>query len=801
MKRIWWLVVLVLLVPPPIAGAAGTGDHKGLVEWKDGATYRPVTGARVVIGSMWIGATDREGKFWTPPLPVGTYSRTITAAGFAPAVRTITIATNTTTSQNELLLPSTATPTPGATVTPTPGPSPAATPTPTATVTPTPAPTATSTPTATATATSSPTATSTPVPTPAPTVGTCLPWSSPAAWPMGRAPTLADAVTIQAGRSVCLDALDNVAGSLVVEGELTKVGGDPVMLTVAGNLHCRGAGTVRIPNGNNARTVIQFNVNSEAQFVGRGDVVLASDVGLWATNGCRLDVNGQPKTAWTRLGNQAAAGATIVTVLAATNWQIGDELVVMPSGPASVTGETWSPHATAFDEVRIAAIAGLTVTLDRPLTYAHPSAQVRPGVWYAAEVANLTRTVEIRGRPGECATARVPACRALRSHVWVMNDRPVAHRLSYVSLRWLGPQQCDRGPCEIRGQNNLIEDLGRYPAHFHKNGDNSRGTLIEGVVVRDFGAHAIVPHDSHGITVRDVVMYDGYGDGLWWDNYGTMPDPRPVEPRDLQVLHTLAAAIKFIPIFRGFTLTGFFVGRQTGNIYRDNAAVGILGNGTCSGFEWPEFSHAVADFMGANVAHNTNCTGLFAWQNDELRHVIEGFVAFHNRWAGILHGAYVNLYEYRNVTLYANGDGSPAGSNVELHAQSHPNREADGGGSQQIWVNVYMDAAGRPWNVRTDAHAVAGAQPVLFFGGTMTGASRANINLTATPTVSGSFQDWIRVVGVAMAGVRYWVNDNVHADSRIVDDDLRVTVWRRDQAARCPNGVPRPDWNAWVCPN
>lgn len=613
-------------------------------------------------------------------------------------------------------------------------------------------------------------------------------------------PASGESVTITDGHQVVYDLSDGLQiGSLFVRGALVFAG-DRQTLLRTGNTVCEGTGSISHAWAAIASPVglrWLFLANPDSAVVGGGDAVLTSDVGLWVRQGCRLDIAGQPKTSWTRLGNQVSAGATTVTVLAATGWQVGDELAIAPTVPPTVTTERYVPSAVQFDEVRITAINGLTVTLDRALTFSHPSVQVRPGVWYAAEVMNLTRSVMIEGAPGR------------RAHIWIMNDRPTVHRFSYVALRWMAPQQCAPvNDCQPLGQNDLILNLGRYPLHFHKNGDFSVGTVVEGVVVRDFGSHAFVTHDSNGITLRDDIAYDGYGDAYWWDSAEMVPDrcsgcPRPVEPRGLQNLHNIAAKLRMIPAFRGFTLSGFFVGRQNGNIYRDNAAVGILGNEICSGFKWPEFSHATADFSGPNVAHNTNCTGINAWQNDSMPHIIRDFVAYHNRWTGILHGAYVNLYRYENVTLYANGDGSDAGSNLELHAMSQPPAPADEGGApQQVWVNVYMDAAGRPWNVKTAAHAVAGSQPVRFIGGTMTGASRANIQLAATPSISGSLEDWLQVdADVTMAGNRYWLNDNIDANSRIIDLGLRLTVWRRDQSARCPNGVPRPEWNSWTCGN
>ena len=45
----------------------------------------------------------------------------------------------------------------------------------------------------------------------------------------------------------------------------------------------------------------------------------------------------------------------------------------------------------------------------------------------------------------------------------------------------------------------------------------SGSSLVEGVVIRDHGGQAFVPHGSNGITFRDCITFDGTGYGYWWD--------------------------------------------------------------------------------------------------------------------------------------------------------------------------------------------------------------------------------------------------------------------------------------------
>ena len=60
-------------------------------------------------------------------------------------------------------------------------------------------------------------------------------------------------------------------------------------------------------------------------------------------------------------------------------------------------------------------------------------------------------------------------------------------------------------------------DMSCYPVHFHHCHHGSRGSLVEGCVVRD-SSRAFVPHASHGITFRDCVAFGITDDAYWWDD-------------------------------------------------------------------------------------------------------------------------------------------------------------------------------------------------------------------------------------------------------------------------------------------
>jgi hypothetical protein len=251
----------------------------------------------------------------------------------------------------------------------------------------------------------------------------------------------------------------------------------------------------------------------------------------------------------------------------------------------------------------------------------------RPGrLWDdRAEVLNLTRNVRIEGTPEG------------RAHLFIRSAAPQAIR--FATLRYLGPR-----PTEA-----VV--LGRYPLHFHHCGAGSRGSVVEGVVVRDSGQHAFVPHASHGIAFRDCIAYEVAEDPYWWD---------PGEPTDDVLFEgCVAALVRAIPSFRGFRLGGFRLGVGERNAVRGSVAVCVLGGSDSAGFVWDGPS-GVWEFDD-NVAHNNPENGMFVWFNQATVHPITGFRAYANGRADVVQHAYANNFRYEGGEL-------ASAVAVELHA-------------------------------------------------------------------------------------------------------------------------------------
>jgi hypothetical protein len=494
-----------------------------------------------------------------------------------------------------------------------------------------------------------------------------LPWAAPAAaadnvrmvsgnvtWPKG--------MTIRAGRRLRFNPNASTTvtvsgGSVVVEGELEMRPAAP------GVVH-----------------TLRFTNISEAAFVGGGDVVVASDRGLWVMDSGKLNVQGTPKTPWARVVQAISVGQTTILLdRDPVGWRLGDEVAITPTERPSV--EDFWKH---YDLRKVAAISGRQVTVDSGCAYPHPAVNISAserigfsGATYGAEVLNLTRDTRIEGTPGG------------RSHIFIRSTRP--QHMSHIAIRHMGPRK--ETSRIYKGRPITEKVLGRWPIHLHHSGHGAHGTLIDGVVVRDAGSHAFVAHDSHGVTFRGCIAHNVFEEAYWWDL-----DHHTDLSKDILYEDCVASLVRHDPDKEGFRMAGFVLPASHNNTIRGCVAVGVVGARDSSGFNWPEKMHGVWDFQD-NLAHNNFRHGAFVWQNNVSLNVVSGLTAYHNGGAGISHGAYSNRYHYEDCVLYGNGSGAI------LHALS---RSPDPG---LRFVRVLF---GNP--LRSVKHSIASTldYPVLF---------------------------------------------------------------------------------------
>ncbi len=294
-------------------------------------------------------------------------------------------------------------------------------------------------------------------------------WSDPDFWG-GTLPQAGDIVTIPAGTTVTLDTDPPPLGGLMVEGTLRF--GDQDLSLSSSHIMVWG--------------LLEIGTDS-APFTHRATLTLTgpsrTDMGL-ATKGLavmgegQLELHGDPREGWTRLGATAAAGADTIGLDREMDWRPGDRIVIT---------------STDFDyeqaeERTVVAVEGTTLTLDTPLEVEHwGELQSYAGqtIDERAEVGLLSRNIVIRGDD-------VSDDDGFGGHIIVL-EAGSAH-VSGVELTRMG-------------QSGV---LARYPFHWHLAGDRSGDYFVDSSVHHNY-SRCVTVHGTHNVRVAGVVGYETFG--------------------------------------------------------------------------------------------------------------------------------------------------------------------------------------------------------------------------------------------------------------------------------------------------
>jgi hypothetical protein len=204
-------------------------------------------------------------------------------------------------------------------------------------------------------------------------------WSDPASWPDQKPPVFGADVVIPRGTDILLDVSPPSLASLRIEGTLTADNKD--LELTAGSIHV--AGTLRV-GGEKAPFTHRMVFTLTGDDPGGDDP--AKVIAVYG--GGLLELHGESRTAWTRLGATANAGSTQLLLDGPTDWRVGDRLIVAST----------SFNAAEAEPVRITAIDGQSVTIAEPLEYSHwGTVQTIAGatVDERAEVGLLSRNIVV----------------------------------------------------------------------------------------------------------------------------------------------------------------------------------------------------------------------------------------------------------------------------------------------------------------------------------------------------------------------------------------------------------------------
>jgi len=538
-------------------------------------------------------------------------------------------------------------------------------------------------------------------------------WSDPATWPNRKVPVAGDKVTIGRDKDVVLDISPPALGGLSIDGKLTFSSDADLELTsewimVHGEL---AIGSEAAPYTRKATITLTDNVKGEDVMAGMGDR------GIMLSGGT-LNLHGDRKNTWTKLTSTAKAGSTSIQVLHATEWRVGDEIVLASTD--------YDPRQA--ERRTIVAIKGNTITLDKKLEYMH-FGKITFEVDERGEVGLLTRNIKIQASSDAEQSF-------FGGHIMAM---PSSHMyVEGVELNRMGQ--------------NLT--LARYPIHWHLVGEG-QGQYIRNAAIHDTYNRCVTVHGTNNLQVENNVTYNTVGhcffleDGIEHGNQFVhnltiqtkCHTSKPCDPTNLAPFGSTADRLNFttggqdskeVLIPSDNTVSSYWI-TNPDNTYRDNVAAGSDATGFW--FAFPE--HPIGQFEGTdiskatwpsrtkfrefrgNVAHS-NFDGFMqdrapradgklvvggyiafadpAHLADPVASVVEDFTSYRNRNSGIW--ARGEMHIYKGLKMADNGIGfTHAAGNFNRASYPYTSRVVD---------SVFVGESGNLGNPGTPAEVAYG---------------------------------------------------------------------------------------------
>ncbi|KAL7883851.1 hypothetical protein SRHO_G00015090 [Serrasalmus rhombeus] len=324
-----------------------------------------------------------------------------------------------------------------------------------------------------------------------------------------------------------------------------------------------------------------------------------------------LDLHGIPiPMPWTRLAQTANSKSSILTLMDAVTWRVGDEIVVASTGDR---------HSQIENEVRIIAAVsadGRTLTLTQPLNYTHlgESVTLPDGTVFEAraEVGVLTRNIVVRGSVNQEWSDQIQACPdgfntgefatqtcfqgrfgeevgsdqfggCIMFHAPRPNENLAIGRIEYVEIFNAG--QAFR--------------LGRYPIHWHLMGDIKFQSYVRGCAIHQTYNRAVTIHNTHRLLVERNVIYNIMGGAFFIED--------GIETGNV-LQYNLAVFVKQSTSLLNDDVTpaGYWV-TNPNNTIRHNAAAG----GTHFGFWYRMHDHPDGPSYDSNICQKRVPLGEF----------------------------------------------------------------------------------------------------------------------------------------------------------------------------------------------
>lgn len=302
-------------------------------------------------------------------------------------------------------------------------------------------------------------------------------WSDPATWG-GQVPAAGADVTIPAGKDVVLNTSPAGLGVLTINGSLTFADADLTLSARAVMVHgALRVGTQEQPFTKKARIVLT-GAKSNEDLMGMGTKVIG-------VMGGTLDLHGQARPTWTRLGATVKRGSSTLQLAKPMPWAVGDQIAVAST----------DFNSTFTDEFTITGIDGTSVTVNKPAKYTHwGQIQTIAGasVDQRAEVALLSHNVVVEGEQSTSADG-------FGGQIMVMEGSHA--RIEAAELTRMGQKSA----------------LRRYPLHFHMVG-KAPDFYVKNTSIHHTFNRCMTIHGTQDLTVSGNTCYDHIGHGIFFED-------------------------------------------------------------------------------------------------------------------------------------------------------------------------------------------------------------------------------------------------------------------------------------------
>ncbi len=420
-------------------------------------------------------------------------------------------------------------------------------------------------------------------------------WSDSEFWPSGRPPKAGENVEIPAGETVLLDVSPPALGGLVINGTLVFADQDLNLsadwIMVHGRLE---VGVPTKPYTHNA--VITLTGESNEDIMGMGSKVIG-------VMGGALSLVGEERVTWTKLAETAQKGDKRLRLLETVDWREGDEIVLASSDFDYRQTETFT----------VKSVLGKTVSLDKATEYMHyGETQTYNGVTIdeRAEIGLLSRNITLQGDASSATSG-------YGGHVMLMSGQAYVNSVEFFRMGQAG-------------------QIGRYPIHWHRLGDEARGQYIRNSSIHDGFNRCVTIHASNGVKVQNNVAFNAPGHCVFLEDGAELDNI--IENNLVLSVLTPEEGKAILPTDIDFPGPSAYWITHPQNVVRNNVAGGSSGSGFWYAFPvqptglssgqqlWNRFS-PMAEFSG-NVAHSNSGDGLHV-DNGPLTNVDAGVEPTH----------------------------------------------------------------------------------------------------------------------------------------------------------------------------